>query len=85
LFESGFDKYVDMSINVHADKNIRLKRVMERDNVDADSVLSRMNHQLDDMEKIKRANFTIYNNYDQMIIQQVLNIHENIKNKTSSN
>jgi len=33
LFESGFDKYVDYTINVHSDKKIRLNRVIMRDGV----------------------------------------------------
>ncbi len=84
LFESGFDKYVDISINVHTDKNIRLKRVMKRDSVEKGSVLARMQNQLTDEEKIKLADHTIDNNGDKLILPQLLKIHARLKNKKGS-
>lgn len=85
LFESGFDKYTDFSINVHADKSIRLKRVVLRDGVDKESVLARMQNQLSDKEKISLADFTIYNNESEMILTQVLEIHKHLISKRGSN
>ena len=85
LFESGFDKYVDFSINVHADKSIRSERVVKRDNIDINSVLARMQNQLSDEKKIKLADYTIDNNGNKMVLPQVLKIHEYLKNKRGSN
>lgn len=85
LFESSFDKYVDLSINVHADKSIRSERVVKRDNIDINSVLARMQNQLSDEKKIKLADYTIDNNGNKMVLPQVLKIHEYLKNKRGSN
>ncbi len=85
LFESGFDKYVDFSINIHADKNIRLERVVKRDDLDKHSVLTRMKNQLSDEEKITLADYTIDNNENKMTLPQVLKIHNDLKSKRGSN
>lgn len=85
LFESGFDKYVDYSINIHADKNIRLERVMLRDGIDKQSVLARMQNQLSDELKIKNADYTIENNEYDLVIPQVLKLHKLFKSKRGSN
>lgn len=78
LFESNFDKYVDLSINVHCDKEIRLKRVINRDKTDEQSVINRMNKQLSDEEKLNLSDYSINNNEDELVIPQVLNIHKKI-------
>ena len=44
----------------------------------AEDVKRRMNSQLSDTERIELADFTIYNNGDQMILPQVLEIHNKI-------
>lgn len=84
LFESGFDKYVDISINVHSDKKNRLERVMQRDGIDKQSVLARMQNQLSDEVKIKNADYTIENNENDLVIPQVLKLHKLFKNKRGS-
>lgn len=78
LFESGFNHYVDYSINVHADIELRLKRVVRRDGANRKDVLARINNQISDEEKIQLADTTIYNNENQLVLPQVLNIHQSI-------
>ena len=78
LFESKAYKELDITINVHADELIRINRVVARDKVSAEDVKRRMNSQLSDTERIELADFTIYNNGDQMILPQVLEIHNKI-------
>jgi dephospho-CoA kinase len=77
LFESGFNKYVDLSVNVHAAKEVRLKRVENRDKADRKSVLNRMNNQYSDELKIELSTYTIYNE-NELVIPQVLKIHQEI-------
>ena len=84
LFESGFDKYVDISINVHADKDIRLNRVIKRDNTDEKLVLARMNNQLSDKRKSELADYTIDNNGVKLLIPQLLEIHNVIIKRKGS-
>ncbi len=80
LFESNAYKELDITINVHADELIRIKRVVERDKTSGETVKSRMNNQLSDEERIKLADYTIYNDGKQMLLPQVLNIHHKILN-----
>ena len=62
LFETGFDELFDKIIFISADKDIRLKRLMKRNNLSEDEALQRINAQVDENEKILKSNFVIYNN-----------------------
>tara|TARA_B100000029_G_scaffold269745_2_gene265069 strand:+ start:826 stop:1410 length:585 start_codon:yes stop_codon:yes gene_type:complete len=64
LFEANFQYFFDYIILVTADKNIRLKRAVERKNIDLSQIKKRMALQLSDKEKIKKANFVINNDSD---------------------
>lgn len=81
LFESGFDKYVDFIINVHANKQLRIKRIFKRDGIKLNDVIKRMKNQLSDLEKKRLSGFTIDNNGKKLVIPQVLQIHESILKK----
>lgn len=75
LFESGSYKKVDYSILVTAPLEIRIARVMERDQVTRDQVLARMNNQMSDEEKAELADFVIINDGIRAIIPQVMALH----------
>lgn len=75
LFESGGAETVDYTIFVKADMNTRIKRVVERDHVSAEQVRRRMNHQMDDQEKEKLADFIINNEIGSMILPQIVDLH----------
>ncbi|MEJ5145752.1 dephospho-CoA kinase [Sphingobacterium sp. MYb388] len=75
LFESGSYKKVDYSILVTAPIEIRIARVMERDQVTREQVLARMNNQMSDEEKTKLADFVIINDRITPIIPQVMALH----------
>lgn len=75
LFESGASKQLDFVVMVYAPKELRLKRVISRDNADPEAVLSRMKNQMAEEEKLKRSNYIIYNDESQSLIQQVLHLH----------
>lgn len=61
LFESGFDDIVDRVVMVHAPFETRIARVMERDNTTRDKVIGRINSQMNDSEKLSRADFVVEN------------------------
>ena len=61
LFETGGDKKCDHTILVIAPKNIRIQRVMDRDNISEKEVIERMKNQWDDGKKIKLASYIIEN------------------------
>jgi dephospho-CoA kinase len=61
LFENDLVWNYDKIILVTAPKEIRIKRVMERDGVSREAVLARMEHQWDDVSKMARSNYIIEN------------------------
>lgn len=75
LFESGAYKGMDYNINVHADRDLRLKRVVKRDNTLPEKVLQRMDKQMGDKERSTLADFQIHNNDDDILIPQVIDLH----------
>lgn len=77
LFESGSYKSCDFTILVTAPRELRIKRVMQRDAVSAEQVIARINKQLDDEEKEKMADFFINNDEVSLLIPQVLDLHIN--------
>ena len=81
LFESGFDSECDIIISVVADREIRLGRIMKRDNLDRAAAEARINSQLSDSEIISRSDFVIDNNSDlKSLEQQVERIAKSILN-----
>ena len=62
MFESGMDQKVDYVLSVVAEEDLRIKRVMERDHVNRDLVISRMANQLPTQELIEHSDFVIHNN-----------------------
>ncbi|MES2394740.1 MAG: dephospho-CoA kinase [Bacteroidota bacterium] len=78
LFESGSYKLVDKVIAVVAPLELKISRTMQRDKVTKAEVELRISNQLNDDEKIKRSQFVIHNDEQQLIIPQILNIHDQI-------
>ncbi|MEX8547178.1 MAG: dephospho-CoA kinase [Mucilaginibacter sp.] len=78
LFESGSDKQCDKTIVVAAALDVRLKRVMQRDNLTEAEILRREEKQMPQQEKMAKADFVIYNEPQTMVIPQVLEIHRQL-------
>lgn len=78
IFESGSEKSLDYVIGVDAPVELRIQRVMERDNISRDAILQRMNNQMDESEKIQRCDFIIYNDGNQLVIPQVIRLHQQL-------
>lgn len=75
LFETGLDKQVDKILLVTAPDAIRINRVMLRDKVTEKEVRLRMEKQFPQTENVKRADFIIHNDEEQLLIPQVLPIY----------
>jgi len=71
LFESGFDKYVDIILTVYAPVELRLTRAMLRDGATEVDIMKRMNRQMPDALKRERADFVIVNDGVQALIPQI--------------
>lgn len=78
LFESGSYKDCDLVILVTAPEELRIQRVMERDGVSREEVLSRIRQQWDDEKKAKRSQFIIENEGLASINKRVSEIHDSI-------
>ena len=78
LFEGGYEKFMDHTILVIAPEELRIKRVMERDNITSDEVRSRMANQWDEKLKLKKAGFIINNDEQEFVVPQVLAIHRKL-------
>lgn len=62
LYESGFDKQVDKVIVVDANTETRIERTMKRDACSKEQAEQRINAQMSNQEKIKKADYIIQNN-----------------------
>ena len=80
LFESGSFKNLDSIITVIAPLDLRISRVMFRDDISKSQIESRIDKQISDEEKIKRSQFVIYNNEEEFLIPQILKIHKQLLN-----
>ena len=78
IFESGYSADYDYIIHTSCPKEIAIDRVIKRDRIDGNSVLRRMEFQLADEEKSRLAQFVIRNDGTEMVIPQVLSIHEQL-------
>lgn len=78
LFEAHLEKECDKIVVIAANTELRIKRVMQRDGLKREDVLKKIQSQLTQEEKIKRADFVIYNDEESLIIPQVLKIYEQL-------
>ena len=76
LFEAASYKLCDKAIMVYAPLETRIERVMRRDHISHAEVLSRNTKQMPDEEKIKLADYVIINDDTQLVIPQVLALHQ---------
>ena len=75
LFENGAYKGFDRMILVTAPREIRIRRVMERDSVPRESVVARMKNQWETSRKVPLANYVIENTDLEETRLQVEHIH----------
>lgn len=78
LFEKNYGKYFDKIIFVSAPEDIRLQRVMKRDDCTEENVRSRMRLQMSEETKISKADFVIYNDGDKALEPQVETINKQL-------
>lgn len=76
LFESSSYKMCDKTIMIAAPLELRINRVMERDNLSRLEAESRNARQFSEEKKIQLADFVIRNDDTELVIPQVLELHE---------
>ena len=78
IFESGAHEYLDYVIGITAPAPLRMLRTMQRDGVNREEVMSRMDNQMDELIKMKLCDFVINNDEQEMLLPQVLSLHEKL-------
>ena len=73
LFESGFNNLFDKVIFISANENIRLERLMKRNNFSEEEALKRISAQIKEEEKIPKCDFVIQNNSDIQHLEAEIN------------
>lgn len=76
LFESGATENLDFIVGVYAPQALRIKRVMKRDGLTTDEIMKRINRQVNEEMKMKLCDFVITNNEQELLIPQVLKLHQ---------
>jgi len=83
IFESGSAENLDYVIGVFSPLPLRIKRIMERDNVTRDEVMKRMSRQIDEDIKMRLCDKVIVNDEQQLVITQVLALHQQLLSRGS--
>ncbi len=84
IFESGSQDGLDYVIGVSAPRDLRIQRVMKRDGISQEEVVSRMDRQLSEDDKMKRCDFVIINDEQEMLLPQVIGLHERLTTESKS-
>jgi len=76
IFESGSNKFLDKVIGVSSPISLRIERTMKRSNINSEQVKVRMDLQMNEEQKMRLCDYVIINDEQQMLIPQVLALHE---------
>jgi dephospho-CoA kinase len=80
LFEASSYKICDKTIMVYAPLEVRMNRVIARDNLSRAEAESRNARQFTDEKKMKLADYVIKNDDSELVIPQVLALHQQFLN-----
>ncbi len=78
IFESGYKDKFDKIIHISCPREVSIERVIRRDKVNREDVLKRMQFQFEDSKKAAMSDYVIRNDGSEMIIPQVLPIHQQL-------
>lgn len=78
IFESGSQGEFDSIIGVFAPTTLRIHRTIQRDQVDREKVLHRMEKQLDESIKMKLCDHVLINNEQTLLMPQAIALHQKL-------
>lgn len=84
LFESGFHLHLDKVVTIYAPLVQRVARVSQRENIPAEVVQQRIQHQMPEIKKIGMAEYVIINDYENSLIVQVQKLIDDITHSSIS-
>ena len=76
IFESSSRHEFDFIIGVYAPSALRIARSMQRDHKTNAQITQRMENQMDETEKMKLCDAVLINDEEQLLIPQVIALHE---------
>lgn len=83
MFESGAYKEMDKIATVYTPESIRLKRVLNRDNISVELIKKRIENQISEQEKIKRSDFVIINDDNKLVLPQIIKLYQELSNQNT--
>ena len=78
IFEANVNDRLDYVIGVSSPKELRIQRVMQRDNVSREEIMKRMEQQMDEELKMSKCHFVLLNDEQHMLTLQVLELHQKL-------
>ena len=78
LFDAHFEDTVDFSILVYSPQDLRIKRVLNRDQTTPDLVQKQIHTQLPESKKLERADFLILNDTSSSLMEQVQSLIDHL-------
>lgn len=85
IFEAKMDQMFDYIIVITSDLEKRIERIIIRDNVDREKVLQRMENQIPDEVKRKKADFVFINDKDVSVLKANADFFISISSKLKKN
>ena len=79
LFESNTYQSLDAIICISCPEEIRLKRILKRDDLSEKDVRQRMSHQWSEEKKIYLSDYVITNDNFSLVMPQILSVHSALK------
>ncbi len=83
IFETGSQQQLDYVIGVFTPVPMRIQRVIQRDGLSREEVKNRMEKQMEETTKMRLCDFIITNDEQELVIPQVLAIHEILLSKVN--
>ncbi len=84
LFESGSQGEFDFIVGVYAPETLRIHRTIQRDKTDKELVRLRMQNQIKEEIKMKLCDEVLINNEQELLVPQIIALHEKLLAKAKS-
>lgn len=84
LFESGTDRSLDFIIGIYADREVRTRRIIQRDRLNQDEAQRRIDNQMDEEQKMALCGGVIVNNGVHLLWPQVIFWHRKFQTMQAS-
>ena len=84
IFESGSQGEFDFIVGVYAPEILRIHRTIQRDKTDKELVRLRMQNQIKEEIKMKLCDEVLINNEQELLVPQIIALHEKLLAKAKS-